>query len=1160
MEELFGAPMNLIMAFLLAIFLPALAVVGFLGWRNPVMLKLALRNIPRRRAQTVLIVVGIMLSSVIMATAFGTGDSINHSIRTEAVKILGPIDEIILSARASSGDIFGSDPYFPESRVQELRDELSGADAVDGLTPGIGETVPVINPRTFLSAGRARVLGVDSGSLDGFGFFRSTSGGAVRLDELEWNEAYINEEAAEELEAVPGDEVSLKIAGLNDAVFRVKGVVDRGGLAGEGATVILPLGRAQSLFDKPGQVNAIAVSNRGNEIDGADFSKGVTELIRAHFADPAVAAELKSLLSQEELLEPLRRLADSSGGNLQLDLTALISELTDPEVSSMLISLLSDDQVQSGIREALEDAGLDQQGRRASTLMANLASFRVLEVKRVALDVADEVGSGVTTFFIILGLFSIMVGVLLIFLIFIMLAAARRTEMGMARALGARRRDLVQMFVFEGTAYTLVSAAIGVLIGLGVSALIVTVANRFIGAFEDSFSFTNHFTARSAIVAYCLGMIISFGTVAISAYRVSRMNIVTAIRGLPEPLVLPVQRPLNIRLLAVARAIFRPLVFAFQSGRSAIHGAFKGSAKNAALMLLWIVAFPIWIAGIWVALFRLIWPYLLNGWLTVVLGSLITWWGVEVESAALFRIGVTLVIIGVGLLIRSILRSTAVRAEVRDRIAFSFMGVVNLAFWVLPFETLRAVAGDLQGGPEMFFISGISMVAAAVWAIMYNSDLLLKGISFLSGGVGRMRPVLVTAVAYPMSAKFRTGLTLAMFALVIFTLIVVSILTEAFSTTSDRVALATGGWEIEGIIAPSTPIANIGLAIDDNLTLSADSFEAFGGYTAIPFEARQSDSESHEWQRYRVRAADDRFLAATEYKLKLIADGYGPSSRDVWEALRRDPNLAVVDATVVPSRDGFGDNEIPFHLEGVYYEDDEMAPIEIEVRAPLSGQVSQLTVIGVLDLVSDNFGSMGFGMFTARSMLDNATPREVPVTRYRFKLSEGIDPSAAAKGLEAAFRDHGMETEVLAKVVNDQNSANRAFNYLFTGYMAMGLLVGIAALGVISLRAVVERRQQIGVQRAIGYRRGMVQLSFLLESSFVALLGIAIGLGLGTILSYNIVKDIREQAGIETLRFSIPWIQITIIVVLAYVFSLLTTFLPARQASRIHPAEALRYE
>jgi len=43
----------------------------------------------------------------------------------------------------------------------------------------------------------------------------------------------------------------------------------------------------------------------------------------------------------------------------------------------------------------------------------------------------------------------------------------------------------------------------------------------------------------------------------------------------------------------------------------------------------------------------------------------------------------------------------------------------------------------------------------------------------------------------------------------------------------------------------------------------------------------------------------------------------------------------------------------------------------------------------------------------------------------------------------------------------------------------------------LSLRAVVERRQQIGVLRAIGYRRRMVQLSFLTESSFVVLMGTA---------------------------------------------------------------------
>jgi ABC-type antimicrobial peptide transport system permease subunit len=43
----------------------------------------------------------------------------------------------------------------------------------------------------------------------------------------------------------------------------------------------------------------------------------------------------------------------------------------------------------------------------------------------------------------------------------------------------------------------------------------------------------------------------------------------------------------------------------------------------------------------------------------------------------------------------------------------------------------------------------------------------------------------------------------------------------------------------------------------------------------------------------------------------------------------------------------------------------------------------------------------------------------------------------------------------------------------------------------------VERRQQIGVLRAIGFRRGMVQLSFLIESSFISLSSIVIGTALG---------------------------------------------------------------
>ncbi len=132
------------------------------------------------------------------------------------------------------------------------------------------------------------------------------------------------------------------------------------------------------------------------------------------------------------------------------------------------------------------------------------------------------------------------------------------------------------------------------------------------------------------------------------------------------------------------------------------------------------------------------------------------------------------------------------------------------------------------------------------------------------------------------------------------------------------------------------------------------------------------------------------------------------------------------------------------------------------------------------------------------------------------------------------------------------------FNTLLQGFMGLGLIVGIAALGVIAARAVVERRQQIGVLRAMGFQRSQVQLSFLLESSFVALLGIAIGIGLGLALSRNVINGFAEQ--VPGVRYEIPWLQVLLLAGLAYLSSLLTTFVPARQASRVPPAEALRFE
>ena len=247
-----------------------------------------------------------------------------------------------------------------------------------------------------------------------------------------------------------------------------------------------------------------------------------------------------------------------------------------------------------------------------------------------------------------------------------------------------------------------------------------------------------------------------------------------------------------------------------------------------------------------------------------------------------------------------------------------------------------------------------------------------------------------------------------------------------------------------------------------------------------------------------------------------------------------------------------------FTLDGVedlFIENETMDPIKVTVVDFKSGTTFDLTVIGALDDFASQ-GPLPFGIFTSSNTLKEVLPRDVDATRFFFNVQPGTENPADK--IEAALFQHGVETIEVAETIEDIQSSQRTFFDLLMGFMMLGLVVGITALGVISTRAVVERRHEIGVMRSIGFSRRMVQMSFLSESSFIALLGIGLGLGLGVLMSINIMSDIQtDEPNIELI---IPWVRLIFIGVGAYLFSLLTTYLPSHQAARIAPAEALRYE
>jgi putative ABC transport system permease protein len=710
-------------------------------------------------------------------------------------------------------------------------------------------------------------------------------------------------------------------------------------------------------------------------------------------------------------------------------------------------------------------------------------SLDVQTVKADAIEDAEEAGATFVAFFTTFGTFSIVAGILLIFLIFVMLAAERRGELGIARAIGTRRGHLVEMFTFEGAVYDFAAALVGTILGAVVAFAMVFVLGRAFGSADADEGLQVEFavSARSLLIAFGLGLLLTFVVVAISAWRVSVMTISTAIRNLPEP---PAARK-----------------------RSRIVLALVGLA----------------------------------------LGVLLAYAGASGDTATPLMLGVSLALMSLVPLLRL--------AGVPERLAFTACGLAVVVFLLLPWRVQESVFGTLAMDFTTWIVAGLLIIVGTVWVIVFNADVLLGGVMRVFGRIHALAPVLRMSIAYPLSARFRTGTTLAMFTLVVFTLVTGTVSNGSCIRSNDVESIG-GGFPVRSGTGGAAPVVDMEAALEQAPGIDRADFTAVGSQSVLAVDAEQVGT-GRAPEGYLVRGLDDGFLEHTTFGLGAIATGYG-SADEVWDAVASTPRLAVVDSFIAPRRNGFGFGVPPdFTLTGFYYEDAVFDPIPIQVLDKQTGRHVELTVVGILE---ETAPMEMLGISTSNATLEDAFPGRAQPTIHYFALAPGVDPEDTATRLESAFLESGLEAQSIQEVVDEILEAQVVFNRLIQGFMALGLIVGVAALGVISARAVVERRQQIGVMRAIGFRRRMVQLAFLLESSFVALTAIVVGTGLGLMLAWNIIDDQRQQPSWENLALYVPWWDLALVFLVVYVVALAATLAPALRASRVRPAEALRYQ
>jgi len=269
--------------------------------------------------------------------------------------------------------------------------------------------------------------------------------------------------------------------------------------------------------------------------------------------------------------------------------------------------------------------------------------------------------------------------------------------------------------------------------------------------------------------------------------------------------------------------------------------------------------------------------------------------------------------------------------------------------------------------------------------------------------------------------------------------------------------------------------------------------------------------------------------------------------------LRTQPDVAIVDSFAVPQEGNIGGDEDAFTLSELSSADTVFDPIRVEVVNPRDGSTHVVTVIGVLD---EEIAALN-GLYAAQPTIDRIYG-QTAATSYYVALNDPDRADQVAKEIEAALLTNGVQGIAISEELEDAQSQSMGFLYIIQGFMGLGLVVGIAAVGVIAFRSVVERRQQIGVLRALGFQRGKVALSFLIETTFLVGLGGFAGTVLGLVLARNLFTS--DAVGSSDASFVVPWAILIVIAGLTNVAALLMTWIPARQASRILPAEALRYE
>jgi predicted permease len=218
-------------------------------------------------------------------------------------------------------------------------------------------------------------------------------------------------------------------------------------------------------------------------------------------------------------------------------------------------------------------------------------------------------------------------------------------------------------------------------------------------------------------------------------------------------------------------------------------------------------------------------------------------------------------------------------------------------------------------------------------------------------------------------------------------------------------------------------------------------------------------------------------------------------------------------------------------------------------------------IVGIAGNVRENgLGNAGVGvMYVPQSqMTEGLTALANSVIPLSWSVRTSADPSSLRAAVEREL--HGVDgqmpisrertmTEVLSGAV-----ARQSFNMVLLSIFA-GVALILAAIGIYGLMSysVDQRTQEIGIRMALGADRGRMLRAILRQGMTLAVVGVVVGLLLAYAMTRLLASLLFGVKASDPLAFAAVAAILTMV-------GLVATYIPARRATAIDPASALRYE